>query len=217
MPPKVEFTREKILENAFILLREEGPQGITARNVAERMGGSTQPIYRNFASKAELEKAVAERAKEYAVDRILEYSAVEAEPFFGIGMGYLTFAREEPELFRHLFLSGRYKLDFVRMEYPLNKLLQRMKGDRYLSGLPEERLRRLLTDMWIYTHGLSSIVQSLPDSYDIEEFLRKRLLETGGTLIGWEHISVHAPETVAKHFGPVFIPTIGSTHKGEEP
>lgn len=216
MPPRIEFTRDKILDTAFSLLREEGPEGITVRKVADRMGGSTQPIYRSFASKAELEKAVAERAKEYAVDRILGYSAGEPEPFFGIGIGYLSFVREEPELFRHLFLSGRYKLDFVQMEFPLDRLLERMRGDRHLAGLPETRLKRLLTDMWIYTHGLSSIVQSLPDTYDIEKFLRMRLLETGGTLIGWEQVTAHAPETVAKLFGPVFR-TGDKGNKGGDP
>jgi AcrR family transcriptional regulator len=193
MPRKIEFTREQVLRTAFELLREEGPEALTARRLAAGMGGSTHPVYRIFASMAELEEVVLERAKVYAVEKILNYHGSD-EPFLDIGMGYLSFAREEPRLFRLLFLSGAYTLDFERMEYPLSLLLQRMRRDRYLAGLPDDRLRRLLTDMWIYTHGLNSIADSLPRGYDREGFLYQRLRETGGTLIGWEQLSRRAPE-----------------------
>jgi AcrR family transcriptional regulator len=193
MPRRIEFSRETILATAFTLLREEGPEALTARRVAARMGGSTHPIYRSFSSKSELEEAVLERAKLYAVEQILGSSKPE-EPFLGIGMGYLSFAREEPRLFHLLFIDGKYRLDFETMEYPLELLMQRMKRDPHLTGLGPDQLRRLLTDMWIYTHGLNSIAACLPEEYDLDRFLYRRLRETGGTLIGWEQLRRRDPE-----------------------
>jgi AcrR family transcriptional regulator len=199
MARKTAFSRAQVVETAFTLLRDEGPEALTARKVAERMGGSTHPIYRIFSSKNELEEAVIEHARIYAVEKILDYRETD-EPFLGIGMGYLAFAREEPQLFRVLFIGGRFELDFETMEYPLALLLQRMGKDPHLSGLRTDQMRRLLTDMWIYTHGLNSIADSLPAEYDRDDFLYRRLRETGGTLIGWEQLCRRMPEAVESLF-----------------
>lgn len=48
MPPKQTITKEQILESAYEIVIEKGLQKINARNVAEKLKCSTQPIYWYF-------------------------------------------------------------------------------------------------------------------------------------------------------------------------
>ena len=54
-------TRERILDAAEALLRRHGPAKTTVVDVARSLGMSHANVYRHFASKAELQDAVAER------------------------------------------------------------------------------------------------------------------------------------------------------------
>lgn len=192
MPPRIAFDREKILNTALEILKNDGEEALTARSIAARMGGSTRPIYREFASIEELDRAVLPLAASFATETILEAGKSE-EPFLGIGIGYLAFAREYPGLFRYLFLSGGIRLSREMPGDQMQQFLVRMKRDPHLKGIPEERLSQLLADMWTFTQGLNSMAPSIaPD--EREQYFRERLEEIGGTLIIWERLRLEQPE-----------------------
>jgi AcrR family transcriptional regulator len=58
---RADGTRERILETAEALLRRHGPAKTAVVDVARALGMSHANVYRHFASKAELQDAVAER------------------------------------------------------------------------------------------------------------------------------------------------------------
>jgi AcrR family transcriptional regulator len=72
MPPQVSFPKNVILNEAFEIVRQEGLQALTARKIAQNLKSSTQPIYRAFQSMKDLETAVIDKAKAYAVNYLLE-------------------------------------------------------------------------------------------------------------------------------------------------
>ena len=156
MPPTISFSKEDILQAAVEVVRQRGPGNITARSVAAQLGSSTQPIYRVFSSIEELVQAVEAwamvTALGYCQDALDEESA-----FLSIGLGYLKFSREEPNLFRLLATSGRATWSPTSPDWPLYDLVEKMNRDRYVSSLPEEVMRKLLRDMFIYTHGLATL------------------------------------------------------------
>ena len=45
MPPQKRIFREDILEAAADLVRQEGPAALSVRNIAKKLGCSTQPVY----------------------------------------------------------------------------------------------------------------------------------------------------------------------------
>jgi AcrR family transcriptional regulator len=61
VPDRAAATRERILETAEALLRRHGPAKTSVVDVARALGMSHANVYRHFASKAELQDAVAER------------------------------------------------------------------------------------------------------------------------------------------------------------
>ncbi|MBO5790241.1 MAG: TetR/AcrR family transcriptional regulator, partial [Clostridia bacterium] len=62
MPPKVKITKEEIVEAAMRIVRECGDEALNARNIAASLGCSTQPVFSNFATMAELRLAVIKKA-----------------------------------------------------------------------------------------------------------------------------------------------------------
>ena len=104
MPPRVKFTKEEIVEAALRVTRESGIDSLTARSLAAELGASTRPMFTYFETVDELKHEVHEAAKGI-YKTYIERGLAEPVPFLGVGQNTIRFAREEPELFRLLFLQ----------------------------------------------------------------------------------------------------------------
>ncbi len=198
MPPKVSFTREKIIEAAVSLVRREGIGKLNTRNVAREMQGSTQPMYRVFKSIDELEEAVIEEVTPIALNYMLEAEDGESA-FLSIGIGYLKFAREEPQLFELLFVKGKKKWNFTPRSPFLGPVVEKMRRDWYLKELSEHALLGLFRDMFIYTHGLCTLQSIDIDRADPKQE-RKLLHDAGGQLIAMAVIREKNPAALEEMY-----------------
>ena len=104
MPPKVRFQREEIVDAALEIARGKGIEAVTAREVAKALGVSVGPIFTWFESMETLRAEVYERARE-RYRAYIERGLAGPIPFLGVGQQYIRFAREEPELYKLLFLT----------------------------------------------------------------------------------------------------------------
>ena len=77
MPPKPKFSKNEIIRSALDLVRENGPESLSAREVGKRLGVSSSPIFTFFKDMDELKNAVKVSAKE----KFDEYMLV-AENFY---------------------------------------------------------------------------------------------------------------------------------------
>lgn len=151
MPPSVRFSREDVLNAAYQLVRREGSNALNARSVAKELGGSTQPIFRLFSCMEELKQAVIELALNTWKASLRERMQLSAFPYLTIGMAYLIFARDEPELFKLLFMRDRVSdgscTDY-NMDWGIPLLENSMKVDM-------DTARKLYERNWLYCHGLA--------------------------------------------------------------
>jgi AcrR family transcriptional regulator len=96
--------RRALLDGARAVLREQGPEGCSLREVARRAGVSHAAPYHHFPSREALLGALAEEA--FAeMDRGMSeaQAAAPEEPeaqLVAVGMGYLLYALREPAAFR---------------------------------------------------------------------------------------------------------------------
>ncbi len=106
--------RDALVEAAVDVVREGGPDALSLRELARRVGVSHAAAYRHFADREALVDVVAERALEGLVSRVhRRVDAVdEADPVTAarrrlveIGVGYVEFALAESGLFRLLFTA----------------------------------------------------------------------------------------------------------------
>ena len=157
MPPKVRYTKEEISQAAYELVRKYGKDFLTARSLATTLKTSTAPIFTAFSSIDEVMESVKEKAfalySEYIADGLRE-----PMPFKATGLKYIQFAKDEPELFKMIFMSSDDE-DTDKHYFPW-----RYRGEREIRegleasyGYEEERAMKIYNHMSVYAHGLATI------------------------------------------------------------
>lgn len=153
MPPKVKYSRDKIIAAATELVRAEGMSALTARALGHRMYCSVVPIFSVFENMEELRAEVVRQAKRI-YDEYIDEGLKQQLPFKGAGLKYIEFARHEPNLFRVLFMSeNRGGMDNFMLLDDNNSKIVGALIDTW--ALDEETARTLHKDITIYTHGIA--------------------------------------------------------------
>lgn len=166
MPPKFKFTRAEMLSAALDITRESGISGLTARSLAARLGCSAKPIFGLFENMEEVQREVLTAANTLYLESIdREISAGKYPPYKASGMAYIRFAREERELFKLLFMRDRSgeKIDEDR-ESVRPQVEQIQKN----TGLNEEEAYLFHIEMWIYVHGIATMIATSYLDWDME-------------------------------------------------
>lgn len=156
MPPKVRIFKENIISAALDLVRECGTEMLGARNLAKRMGISTQPIFSSFENVSELRRAVASAAEKIYSDITREELESGRYPQYkASGMAYIRFAREEPELFKLLFMRDRSEEEIPAWDNRVDPIIDIIMRAR---GVDRELARKIHLEMWIFVHGIACMV-----------------------------------------------------------
>ncbi len=154
MARKSTFTRDDILRAALAVIARDGFDTVTARRVGEELGASTAPVYSNFGSMEVLTRG----ALELASDQLLAYfrRPWTDEPFLNMGLGYLHFAHEHPNLFKALYFERHGDFDIEARLVPA--LLADLDAHPWLGDLPRPIKEELLFQASVYSHGLATLI-----------------------------------------------------------
>ena len=193
MPPKNKFTKDEVIQAALALARAGGMQAVTARALGAALGTSAKPIFGLFAGMEEVHQAILVRADELYQKRTAEVVASgKYLPYKATGMAYILFAREEPALFKMLFMRDR--TDETIPDGPTDEIRPLIQIIQASTGLFFQMAFRLHLETWIYVHGIATMLASAylnwDDNFisqsltDIFEGLKSRLthLETEETI-----------------------------------
>ena len=168
MAPKNKFTREEMTQAALRVVRKKGLDGVSAKSLAAELGTSTQPVFTAFGSMDGVKAAVYDAAVRVYDD----YAAAglgEKIPFFGVGMQYIRFAREEPELYRLLFLTqkpGETGRAISSMEHLQEKVRPSLMEIYRMSAQEADIYFR---DLWLVVHSLATLLVTGSCPYDERE------------------------------------------------
>jgi AcrR family transcriptional regulator len=187
MTQRVQFTREMIMEAAFVLTREGGWAAVTARTIARRLGSSTMPIYSSLRSMEDVEKEVRAMAEKL----LLDYQSRRYTDDLPLNMaeGYVRFAKEEPYLFRFLYLDRPLRQSPGTDEHEVAGAYERVSAgttavplaDQVPTALQDPRILK----SWIFTHGLAALVSGGVLDLPVER-IRSILSEAGGAFFLFE-------------------------------
>ena len=154
-------TKEAMIEAAFQLVRRDGFDVLTARNLAAELGCSTQPIMYRFPDLAELKALVYQKADEYHTTYI---TAV--EDLLGIGLRYVQFAAEETNLFRLLFQSGHFDGTSLSEMLAAPETGRLIQATSFELGLSKEDALLAFEALYVAVHGYASLIANNAMSYD---------------------------------------------------
>lgn len=192
LSPKA-FKKSVVVQAGLELVMEKGLQELSARKIAERLNASTAPVYSCFASMETLTQAVLNEAQRLLVSFTNEsYTKI---TFLNIGVGIVRFADKHPNLYRALFMETpsvdssftrnqfTWRISSPVVEHFLALMKQEVDKDESLNPLKPVRREDILIKMWVYTHGLASLICNgqlkLPT---IQETI-ENLFSVGGALI----------------------------------
>ncbi len=175
MPRKFRFTREEVIAGALELTRKGGMSALTARALGAELGSSSRPIFGLFQSMEEVRKEVMKAADDLYQGYLREEVAkAEYPPYKASGMAYIRFAREEKELFKLLFMRDRSGEKIEDSRESIRWLLEMIQQK---LGLNEDDAYRFHLEMWIYVHGIATM---LATSYlDLDEAYISRVVTDG--------------------------------------
>ena len=166
MAPKNKFTKEEMVEAALRVVRAKGADGLTAKNIADALGTSTQPIFTAFGSMDGIRREVYAAAVS-VYDRYTNEGLKENIPFLGVGKQYIRFAREEPELYRLLFLTRTQEYSAMQSMRHLQELVRPTLMDIYRITAEEADL--YFRDLWFVVHSLSTLIVTDDCTYSDRE------------------------------------------------
>ncbi len=156
---KKTFRKDDIIEAAFRVVRKQGKQKLSARMIAKELNSSTMPIYSTISSMEEVEWEVGRKVTElflwYATTSRTGNLLVDSS------LGYLRFAKEEPGLFRRMFLADEAAAltEYAEQkEIILHILIDRLQQEPEFQGLQETQIRHIMDNMEIVIHGLACLI-----------------------------------------------------------
>lgn len=166
MPPKCKITKEAIINTAIKLIREKGFASLNARAVAAELKCSTQPIFSNYTSMKALIEDVAEHAYGiYEGYLSREMASGEYPTYKSTGIAYIRFAKEERELFKLLFMRENPEPS-KEADDSVNKIIGIVSEN---LGVSEEDARKFHLEMWIFVHGIASMIATSYISWEISD------------------------------------------------
>ncbi|MCI8514081.1 MAG: TetR/AcrR family transcriptional regulator [Lachnospiraceae bacterium] len=184
MPPVIKVTKEQIIDTAYQMTREQGFECVTARKLAKEIGCSTQPIFRVYPGMEALKKEISDRVNREFSERLTRELLTEPqleEMLLKSGLLYVNFAKEEPYLFRMLFMEESpegSRFEDLLHGRDLKSILLKKEGR---AGAPVWSLMErqyLFMQMWIFAHGVATMMLTKDlalEERDIPDILRGML------------------------------------------
>ena len=169
MPPKAKISREMIIDAAYEIVRESGEENINARNIADKLGCSTQPVLYVFKTMDEIRECVYQKADEYHSEYLMQINESEKNPMLVIGKNYIRFSVDERNLFRFLYQSNAFS---GRMQGLVNdeRLMPVLQAMGVQMGMEISDVKKFYACVFYPVHGIASLLANNSMEYDEDEF-----------------------------------------------
>ena len=178
--------KESLIQTALEMVDDEGLEAITLRELSTRLGTSRSAIYRHFDGKDALMKQVIiggfDKLDAAIAPNFDNHENPILERFHSMGVSYVTFATENPNLYRLLFgpVMSKEREEVCVEERPkLHRMMNGDADDEIVHADPSDGFHRLVaiiieaqkqqvfkegdpiliaTAIWSLLHGLSMLV-----------------------------------------------------------
>ena len=165
MPPKTRITKDMIINAAVEVAKQSGYEKINARTVSEQLHCSTQPVMYHFSTIDAMKRAAYARVDQMHTEYMMTVSP-QRDPLLGIGLNYIRFAVEEPQLFRFLFQSGYAQGNSLQEMIDSEELIPVLAAMQEGAGLSMEKTKQVFLTVAMFAHGYASIIANNGLEYD---------------------------------------------------
>lgn len=159
MSKPTKITKEIILEKALEIIRTQGIEKVSNREIAKKLNSSIRPIYYQFKNSEELYNELLMKMETYFYSFLLDNEIEDIPKYKQIGINYIKFAKEETNIFKALFM----KKNNLVVENFIGQIKEFKEIEKFVkvsTNLKNEEIKSFHVKMWIFTHGLATLVAS---------------------------------------------------------
>ena len=168
MPAKKLVTRDRILTAALNLLRDQGYEAVNIKGLAKELGCSTQPVYLSFSGMEELRRELVPMAVT-EFEKYMKSESVDGTVCL-YGMRYMSFAKEEPCLFRFLFMRPNAFVEIKQALLPMiEHSIEKLMNTYHIA---HDEADMLHDQLWMHAHGIASMIATNFCDWDLAKVER---------------------------------------------
>ena len=167
MPKISKIQKEEIIKTSFAITKESGIEKVNAREIAKRLNSSIQPVYYQFNTMDELRKELLDYTLDYFNQFIFKFEGDDPK-YKQTGINYIRFAREEPNLFKFIFM-GNYKIKIEDFEYFEKSYKEAEIILQAQNKIDEETIKDFHLKMWMFIHGIACLIATNTVSFTNEK------------------------------------------------
>ena len=157
MPPKEKVSKFRVTDTAFEMTREYGFSSVTARKLAERLGCSTQPIFRAYENMDELRTDLFYMSTDFFIGEMLSKKG-RSPAYLGLALSYIEFAKEEKNLFELIASVDDFGTqtitEFLKSDEG-SQILKKISGNSETSDVKRQELFIMF---WMFVHGMAALI-----------------------------------------------------------
>ena len=160
MSTKIKISKDMILDAAFNIVRKDGMEKLSNRELANRLKCSIRPIYYQFENVQQMQKELYAKIEHYFYKFILDNMLEEIPKYKQVGINYIKFAQKEKRLFQILFMSdiGLTPDAFVSKAGEDYEEVEKLI--KISTNIRDEDIKEFHTKMWFFCHGIATLVAS---------------------------------------------------------
>lgn len=158
MPPKTKIKKDDIVQKALEITEKYGFESVNARTIAKELNCSVQPIFSNFKSMDELKGTITMKTLDIYMKYLSYNTSLDREDSYKqLGINYIRFAKEQPNLFKLMFMN---KTDLSAENFMIdNPAYDNIKLFVSRSTkLDDDKIKSFHVKMWFFTHGIASLI-----------------------------------------------------------
>ena len=155
MPARRKIQKKDIIQESVSIVAKEGINALNARKIAKKLGCSTQPLFYIYENMDDLKKDVMNEIVKIFDIEVLKSETGQLE-YKDIGINYIRFAKEEPELFKIMFNRkiNEGAFDFIDLTGSAKTILETISKQ---TGMSNEDAKQFHLRMWLYVNGIASL------------------------------------------------------------
>ena len=163
--------RKSVIKLGFKITREKGFNKVSNREIAKELNCSIRPIYYQFKNASELNVYLFKKVENYFYNYLTKDIKIKDKLYLSTGINYINFAKYENNLFKLMYMyEGGKKTNEIISENDkestnYNEIV--MKS----TSLTKEKAKDFHLKMWIFTHGLASLVSMGSVNFTEEEIV----------------------------------------------
>lgn len=152
------YTKDQILKAAYEVISKDGFSKFTARNIAKKMGISTQPIYLEFKNMQDLKNTLVETVMRDLQENVFPIEHT-GNQIVDLGLNYINFAQENRNLYVALFVD-EYGGGKMMHEFSYEYFKNMVSNCPEYADLSDEYIKALHDGTWITVTGIASLMSS---------------------------------------------------------